>query len=149
MLIAISCCVSFCCTANWVSYTYTDIPFSGFPSNLCHHRALGRVPCCCTAGSHYLSILDIVSMTYIYQSQSLNSSHLPFPTLVSTVCSLCLYPYFNLYPLPQLGVCCLFSMSVSLFQHGRLESLHWCPSLSSGGKIQFRYKFGWEKNELL
>ena len=38
------CCVSFCCKAKCISYTYTCIPsFFGFPSHLGHHRALNRV----------------------------------------------------------------------------------------------------------
>ena len=40
---ALWCCVSFCCTAKWISFTYTYSPsFFGFSSHLDHHRALGR-----------------------------------------------------------------------------------------------------------
>ena len=52
--------------------------FWGFPSHLGHHRALSRVSCYPVC-SHQLSILCIVSIVYICQSQSVNSSHPPFP----------------------------------------------------------------------
>ena len=38
--IAFHCCVSFCCTAKWISYTYTYVLFFGFPSHLEHHIVL-------------------------------------------------------------------------------------------------------------
>ena len=43
-LVPLHCSVSFCSTANWISYTY--IPsFFGFPSHLDCHRAPSRIPC--------------------------------------------------------------------------------------------------------
>ena len=45
--VALQCCISFWCTAQWISsfaYRYI-ISFFGFPSHLGHHRALSRVPC--------------------------------------------------------------------------------------------------------
>ena len=44
-IVALQCCVSFYSTAKWVSYPYTSIPSSGFPSQIGHHRALSRVSC--------------------------------------------------------------------------------------------------------
>ena len=41
----LQCCVSFRCTAKWISYTYTYILLLRFPFHLGHHRALSRVPC--------------------------------------------------------------------------------------------------------
>ena len=39
-------CVSFCCTAKWVSYTYKYIhSFLKFCSHMGHHRVVSRVPC--------------------------------------------------------------------------------------------------------
>ena len=76
-ILALQCCVSFYCTAKWISYTLTYIPsLFRFPSHLGHHRALSRVPC-----ALQLSILCIT--VYVYQSQSPNSSYPPPPTLVS------------------------------------------------------------------
>lgn len=37
--------VNFCCTATWTSRVYIYIPFSGFPSQLGHHRARNRALC--------------------------------------------------------------------------------------------------------
>ena len=37
-MVVLQCDVSFCCIANWVSYTHKYTP-------VCHHRALARVPC--------------------------------------------------------------------------------------------------------
>ena len=44
-IVALKCCVSFCCAAKWMSYVYTYILFCGFPPHLGHSRALSRVPC--------------------------------------------------------------------------------------------------------
>ena len=53
-------------------------------------------PCAgpCVLLTHHDSVLHMVSIVYICHSQSPDSSHLPFPTLVSI---------------------CLFSLSVTLF----------------------------------
>ena len=45
-IVALQYCVSFYCTAKWISHTYAHIlSFFGFPSRLGHHRALSRFPC--------------------------------------------------------------------------------------------------------
>ena len=43
----LKCCVSFRCTAKWISYTYTHIYalFFRFYSHMGHYRVLSRVPC--------------------------------------------------------------------------------------------------------
>ena len=41
----LQCCVSFCCTAKWISYTYTYIhSFLDFFPHIGHYRVLSRVP---------------------------------------------------------------------------------------------------------
>ena len=49
---------------------------------------------CYTVGSHQLSILYIVSIVYICQSPSPNSSHSPLPLWYPYICSLHLCLYF-------------------------------------------------------
>ena len=43
-IVVLQCWVSFCCAAKCNSYTYI-LSFFGFPSHLCHHRALSRLHC--------------------------------------------------------------------------------------------------------
>ena len=50
-IIALQCCINFCCTATWISYMYTYIPSlldsphpSAHPIPLSHHRAVGWAP---------------------------------------------------------------------------------------------------------
>ena len=67
-IVALHSCVSFCCTAKWISHTCTYISsFFGFPSHLGHHRAPSGVPC--AIQSVLLSYLFYI-VVYICQSQS-------------------------------------------------------------------------------
>ena len=65
--------------------------FFGFPSHSGHHRAQSSL--CHTVLSHELSILYIVSIVYICQSQSPGSFPLPQPRCLY-VCTLHLRLYF-------------------------------------------------------
>ena len=45
-IVDLQCCVSFRCTAKWISYTYTYIhSFYRLFSRIDHYRVLSRVPC--------------------------------------------------------------------------------------------------------
>ena len=74
----------FCGTAKQISRKYIyiySLLFRFFPFRL--PQSIEYSSLCYTEGFHKLFILYIVSIAYICQSQSPNSSHLPFPTLVS------------------------------------------------------------------
>ena len=43
VVVDLHCCVNFCCTAKWISYTYTYI-HSFLDSHIGHYRVLSRVP---------------------------------------------------------------------------------------------------------
>ena len=51
-------CVNFCCTVKRIGYRYIHVYllFFGFPSHLCHHRALSRIPC----------IIQYVLISYLF-----------------------------------------------------------------------------------
>ena len=80
-LVAFQYCVSFYCTAKWISHTYPL--FLGFPSHLGHHRALNSII--------FIYILYIVE-SGVYMSVPVYPIS-PFP-LVIPLCSLCLCLYF-------------------------------------------------------
>ena len=66
---------SFCCTAKWISYMYTYTPLFWISFPFRSPQGIEESSLCYTAGSHWLSVLYTVSIVYICQSQSPNSSH--------------------------------------------------------------------------
>ena len=112
----------------------TYIPsFFGFASHLGHHRALSRVPFLCyIEGSHQLFILYIVSLVYIRQSHSLNSSHSTSSPLASILLSsmfvslFLLCKYDHLYHFSRFHIYALISsicVSLSDLLHSVRQSL--------------------------
>ena len=78
------------------SPTYIHIyalPF-GLPPHSGHHRAISRAPCALYYVLYMLYSLSTVSIVFMCQFQSPNSSHhYPFPPY-PCICPLCLYLYF-------------------------------------------------------
>ena len=96
-IIALQCCVGFCCATTWVSHMYTCIPSLWSllpipppqPSRSSQCMELSSL--CYTAASHWLAVIHRV----VYMSA--NSVHLSLPSLCPHVHSVC--P--NLYSCPK------------------------------------------------
>ena len=147
-----TCCVSFYCTAKWISHTYTPISsFFVFPSHSGHHSALSRVPCAIQYVS--LAIYFIHSINSIYVSISVFPTAHPSPLgihmFVLFIC-VCLpwlllisIPGFSSLPTDSLS--CMYSSSKFIFCSSQLEEIFmgckqefWstCRSLLCGHMVQ-------------
>ena len=113
-IIALQCCVGFCCATMWISHKCTcilsllSLPPLTNPSKLSQSTGLSSL--CYVAISHWLSVLHMV--IYMFQCYSLNWSHLLLPHCVHFVCHFeSCQPHLLLWPLLGLLVAWRFRPS--------------------------------------
>ena len=101
-IVALRCCVSFCCWAKWISYTYTIYPLFWIPSHLGYHKALSRVPC---------AIYSMFSLV-IYFIHSIK-----FVCMYICICDMCVCICLYMYGNPNLPTFPILPLSplVSMF----------------------------------
>ena len=104
-VVALQCCVSFCCKAKRISCTYSCVPsFFGLASHLGRCGALGNIPCA----------LRRVRVSYQFMHSGVGGEGFPGGPGVECVC---VSPSLSSHhpPTPALGSIRLSSVSESLF----------------------------------
>ena len=114
-VVALPCCVNFCCTTMRISHLCTYIPSiqnlpPTSPFHPCRSSQSTKLSSLCDrAMSHQLSILHM--QVYICQSHSLNLFHPPLPCVHKSICYVCI----SIPPLQNRLISTIFLDSIYMY----------------------------------